>query len=234
VIFEPVDLDHLPNTSNIDGVPIYANPIRFVRRLFFKRLNLCLKFLKTRGGNILDAGCGSGITLPTLSGVNGLIVGLDLHNNLGRVHIYLEKNQFRHISLIRASTEHLPFRESVFQSILCISSLDHLKDPNKTIIELYRTINIKGSLIAGIRTTNLFYYILSSFFIAFYVLSYFVIFRNYREFLSANREMASWKHMYSDSKLIQIISTIFNLKKKMYLGPRWPAYVAIEGIKENK
>jgi 2-polyprenyl-3-methyl-5-hydroxy-6-metoxy-1,4-benzoquinol methylase len=67
MLFEPIDLNHLPNTSNIDGVPIYANPIKFIRRLFFRRINLCLKFHNIKKGTVLDAGCGSGNLLPTLS-----------------------------------------------------------------------------------------------------------------------------------------------------------------------
>ena len=85
--FEPIDMENLPNTSNIDGVPIYANPIKLMRRLFFKRLNLCLKLLEVKTGNVLDVGCGSGIILPSLSSRRQLPVPIlfqKMQNPLGR------------------------------------------------------------------------------------------------------------------------------------------------------
>lgn len=234
MLFEPIDVEHLPNTSNIDGVPIYANPIKLMRRLFLQRLNLCLNLMDREAGHVLDVGCGSGILLPTLSKINGIVVGLDLHNSLSKVHHYLKRNKFTTISLVQASSEHLPFKKETFDSLLCVSSLDHLIDPRMTIDELHRVSVLKGNLISGIHCANPFYYILSIFFILFYIVSYFIVFRNYLEFISANREMASWKHMYTVKELMNLISIAFKVTEIKYLGGKWPVYVAFKSAKERE
>ena len=144
-----IDLKNLPKTSILDATPIYANPLRIIRKFFLQRIELCLNLLKSPNGNILDVGCGSGLVLPTLSTSSGMVVGLDIHKHLSKTKNYLKKNKLTTIHLVQADTHHLPFKDKTFDSILVISSLDHLEDPRLALNQLLNVGKVNGETIFG-------------------------------------------------------------------------------------
>lgn len=228
-----VDFKNLPKTGNIDGTPLYANPIRIIRRFFLKRNELCLRFLTVTEGNTLDVGCGNGILLPTLSQNNGMIVGVDIHESLPQVNKYLKNNNFQTIHLIQSDCHFLPFKKSVFNSILVVSTFDHFLKPFLVVKQLHRAIVSKGSIIFGFHVTNLAYYLTKIIFNIVYIISSFMLFHNFKEFLSyLIFKQKEWRHLYSDSVLIQKISKKFSIKKMVYLRLIYPIFVALKSVKE--
>ncbi|NVM30982.1 MAG: methyltransferase domain-containing protein [Candidatus Helarchaeota archaeon] len=228
-----VDIKSLPKTSVIDGTPLYTNPIGLIRKFFLKRIELCISLLEVEEGNILDVGCGSGILLPTLSKIKGMIVGIDIHKYLQRVNKYLKKNKFQNICLVQADSHFLPFRKSVFNAIIMISLLDHLHKPRLAINELYQMTNSKGIIIFGFHTNNLFYNITIFVWTILYVAFYIIIFRKFKEVLTNLFKPNNWRHLYSDSILIQWILEKLHVEKQIHLRAVRPVYVAIRSIKKK-
>jgi len=231
---EIVDQKRLPKTSFIDGAALYANPIKLIIKFFLKRNELCINLLDVRSGNILDIGCGNGILLPTLSKVNGMIIGLDIHESLPSVKTYLNKNNFKNISLIQADTHSLPFKRSTFNSILLISTFDHLHKPRLALNELNRTIIPKGTVIFGFHVNNIGYYVIRIIFNFIYIISSFLVFHNFKEVLSHFLFKSDWRHLYSDSLLTQWISERLSIEEKKYLRVIYPVFVAIKSISNKK
>lgn len=226
-----VDIKSLPKTSVIDGTPLYTNPIGLIRKFFLKRIELCISLLEVEEGNILDVGCGSGILLPTLSRINGIIVGMDVHNYLQRVDKYLKKNDFQNIWLVRADSHFLPFRKSVFSAILMISLLDHLDKPRLAINELSQTTNSKATIIFGFHINNVFYTVTIFVWTILYVAFYVIKFKKLKEAIINLLKSNTWRHLYSDSILIQWIMEKLHIKKQIYLRVGRPIYLAIKSVK---
>jgi 2-polyprenyl-3-methyl-5-hydroxy-6-metoxy-1,4-benzoquinol methylase len=86
--------------------------------------------------NILDAGCGEGITLDKL-----------IKNNIGKklegienseVAIELSKKVNPHLNIKYGSVYSLPYKDASFDLVICTEVLEHLDDPKKGLDELTR------------------------------------------------------------------------------------------------
>ena len=100
----------------------YANLLRIARPL--------------KPVNILDAGCGEGITLDKL-----------IKNNIGKklegienseVAIELSKKVNPHLNIKYGSVYSLPYKDASFDLVICTEVLEHLDDPEKGLDELSR------------------------------------------------------------------------------------------------
>ena len=96
-------------------------------------------FAGISGQRALEVGCGTGRTLGVMSG--SAVFGIDL----SRKELLIAKQRFgAQAALIQASATHLPFKESVFDQILCAGVLQHL--PSDEMREL--TIQEMGRVLA--------------------------------------------------------------------------------------
>jgi len=230
---QQVNLKQLPKTSILDGTPLYNNPVGLIRKFYLQRIELCMNLLEAKDGNALDVGCGSGILLPTLTQMNGLIVGVDNHNYLSRVNNYLKKNHFHNISLIKADTHQLPFRKSVFNSILIISLLDHLNNPRLAIHKLRNVSISNGTIIFGFHVNNIFYSITIFLWSILQVISHLILFKNFKEVVTNLFKPNSWRHVYSNKVLMKMISEKLRIKEMIYLRVIRSVYVAIRSVKKK-
>ncbi len=231
--FKLVDIEHLPKTHITDGTALYLHPLKLVRRYFLQRIKLCLSLLNLKEGNVIDIGCGSGILLPTLTQINGLVVGIDIHKHLPAVKSYLKKNNFQNISLVQADSHILPFRNGVFSSILMISLLDHLQKPRVAINEMYQIAAINSPVIFGFHISNRFSIFTMFIWTALHIISQLLILRNFKEIILNFFKPENWQHSYSDSVLIQWISKKLQIKRRINLHAISPVYVAIKSVKKN-
>jgi ubiquinone/menaquinone biosynthesis C-methylase UbiE len=87
---------------------------------------------------ILDVGGGFGIMaqfLPKFVNVNENYLNLD---------ISIEMLKYSPYQNILAAAENLPFRNNVFDYVICSEVLEHVNDKRKTLSEAYRVLKQKG------------------------------------------------------------------------------------------
>jgi ubiquinone/menaquinone biosynthesis C-methylase UbiE len=96
-------------------------------------------------GCILDDGCGNGFLSEEVArriGPADLLVGVDLSMGM------LEKAKGRHTALVHADSEHLPFADHSFDTVIARSLLHHLPHPDDGIREIARVLKPGGEFVA--------------------------------------------------------------------------------------
>lgn len=95
--------------------------------------------------NALDIGAGTGRITQLVLRHADHIVALDISlNMLKKLHKKLKSDK---LSLVLADTEHLPFRPSCFQVLVCMRTLKYLKNLEDVLSE-FATVSDANSLIA--------------------------------------------------------------------------------------
>lgn len=109
--------------------------------------------ISSRNDFVLDVGCGTGSYLIALSKGGRRCYGIDplrdvsLKSAKGRA---VEENVS--VFLCQGAGEFLPFQSSVFDVILCISTLQHVGDQRMTLREVRRVLKDKGLLLISVPT----------------------------------------------------------------------------------
>lgn len=129
----------------VDGRPV----LDFYKRRVFDRVS---KELKREGKYFLDAGSGA---LPNLHRASGFerIICVDI-SIVGLVEA--QKQLGARGSCVVADLAHLPFRDNIFDAILCSHALYHVpKDDQATVVaELYRTLHAGERCVVIYNRTN--------------------------------------------------------------------------------
>ena len=99
----------------------------------------------------LDAACGYGVYSSMLSDKGYTVVGLDV--SAGMLKKARNAVQKDGVSFVRGSVTHLPFKEDIFDIILCVDTLHHLVDSffDMALGEFERTIKTGGRFITDTR-----------------------------------------------------------------------------------
>ena len=139
--------------------PILEDPINFYyipvfRSFFLKRLELVLSFSEgQRLGNVLDIGCASGVLFPELSKRSDFLVGIDTF-----LQEYSLKGlmKFENIDakILWGDATALSFKEETFDTVICISTFEHIEDSVGVMEEISRVIKPGGKLLAGFPVRN--------------------------------------------------------------------------------
>ena len=95
-------------------------------------------------GNILDVGCGSGISASYF----GCSVGIDPCNEL----LDIAKEKHKEIKFIKASAEEIPFPDNAFDFSVSITAAQNFSDMHKAISEINR-VSRKGFIITILRNS---------------------------------------------------------------------------------
>jgi ubiquinone/menaquinone biosynthesis C-methylase UbiE len=99
------------------------------------------------GKRVLDAGCGSGLDLIRLIFYGSNAVGMDLSNSsLKQLKGALKSFSWVSPLLINGDIENAPFRNGIFDTILCYGVLHHTDHPEKGLAELARMLKVDGTL----------------------------------------------------------------------------------------
>ena len=95
---------------------------------------------------ILDIGCGDGYQMRYFANIPTQIVGIDIST----LKLKRAKKGVWNADFIRASSLKLPFKPEMFDKVLCLELLEHLKHPSKTINEIDLVLKKNGILIMSV------------------------------------------------------------------------------------
>ena len=95
--------------------------------------------------DILDLGCGEGLKIDLLCRF-GHVVGLEI----SKTRLKRVSQDCSSVNFILGSAEYLPFRDEVFQIIICVDVLEHLLDYRVTLVEVRRIMKSSGLLLTTI------------------------------------------------------------------------------------
>lgn len=101
-------------------------------------------------GLILEVGVGSGrVVLPLMKKIALQFVGLDLSKEmLKNAQMKMSAHKQR-CNLLVADAEHLPFRNNVFDALICISTLHYFSFPKTSLGEFSRALKKRGIFLYG-------------------------------------------------------------------------------------
>jgi ubiquinone/menaquinone biosynthesis C-methylase UbiE len=131
-----------------DPIRFYTMP--FIGNLYRKRVEKCLLQL-SGGSRVLEIGFGSGVTFLDLSEMYEEIHGVDLVADAESVMAAFEKLGVRTF-LKKGNLLDLPYRNGYFDSVLLISTLEHLKPESliPAFREVWRVLKHDGEVVYGV------------------------------------------------------------------------------------
>jgi ubiquinone/menaquinone biosynthesis C-methylase UbiE len=98
-------------------------------------------------GLVLEVGVGSGVNLPLYGPAVTRVVGLDPSPELLRLASKRAADVVIPVSLLRASAEHLPLADAVFDTIIMTWTLCSIPNPMAALTEMRRVLGPGGRLI---------------------------------------------------------------------------------------
>jgi ubiquinone/menaquinone biosynthesis C-methylase UbiE len=103
--------------------------------------------IETARGLVLEVGVGSGLNLPLYSQAVDRVCGIDLSPELIRLARRRDADALIPVSLLRASAEHLPFADAVFDTVVMTWTLCSIANPVAALIEMRRVLKPGGQLL---------------------------------------------------------------------------------------
>lgn len=135
--------------------PVYfaGNPL--VRSINWRKLDAAVSLASSDPAfRTLDFCCGNGVLLPTLSRDFRKTVAFDLHTTAAA---RLKKQFHLDIPLLRADANKAPFKNGSFDLVFALSSLEHFRELDQVVSELFRVLKPGSRLVFLSPTENLFY-----------------------------------------------------------------------------
>ncbi len=98
----------------------------------------------TRSNYLLDAGCGpKGSSLSSFN--SECFVGVDI----SKANVEASKRKYPKKEYVLASLDALPFKKEVFDKIVCVDVIEHIKEKETVFQELSRVSKVNGCLIGS-------------------------------------------------------------------------------------
>ena len=108
---------------------------------------------------ILDIGCGGGLLCEPLNRLGATITGIDASNNNIEVAKLHSKEMNLNIEYIHAAPENLDLKNNIYDVVLCLEIVEHLKDVNLFIDNCSKLIKKNGIMFVATINKNLKSYI---------------------------------------------------------------------------
>ena len=121
------------------------------RYFYAKRFGILAEHLKGRTfAKSLDVGCGIGFALPLLASHSGEVVGVDASLVSVEYARYMaERRHIQNAQFLQGNILSLPFGDSSFDLVVCMSVLEHIRDLGSAFRELKRVLRPGGLLMVG-------------------------------------------------------------------------------------
>lgn len=133
---EQEDYDWVMVTDKLIGLESFFH--RYREKMILSTIS---KYKKD--GRFLDAGCGTGLVLRHLPSCS---VGIDINpRHIRKAQIYVSQSE-----VLLADIEQIPFDQGTFSTVVCTDVLEHLLNPAKALVELYRVLQPGGVLIGTV------------------------------------------------------------------------------------
>jgi len=105
----------------------------------------------SKNSKILDVGSGAGMTAKEVANKGYDIFGMDYsYNMIRKAKTVCNVNTEFHISFLQGDIESLPFKDSVFDLVLCLGVITYLKSEQKALHEMSRILKPGGTMILSI------------------------------------------------------------------------------------
>lgn len=126
---------------------------KYRRRFMLRRAATMAKLAHLNPNSvILEVGCGTGNYTQYWFNSSTKICGLDLSR--GMLRQAASKIGLDKLMLIQADAEYLPFKDSCFDAVLTISTLEHLDDIPQALREMKRVAKKSGRIVVSIPNNN--------------------------------------------------------------------------------
>lgn len=135
--------------------PIFWYYFPLVGYFYRKRLINTLTFLGKDYNRLLDIGYGSGILFPELSSRAKRVFGLEIHGKEKLVGQMLKKEKINNVILRKGSIYKMPFENNYFDCIVSVSTLEHLQDLDKAMLEVKRVLRPNGQVVFSFPVRNI-------------------------------------------------------------------------------
>jgi len=136
---------------------VYFHPLRIVGKVFWKRFGKMIELAgPSKNQSALDFGCGHGLFLPTLSKYYGKVTGLDVRALPATGNI-LEKFGCKNTKVYQMDGNNLSFADETFDAVFCADVLEHFKDMDRPLGEIYRVLKPGGKIIINTPLENIFF-----------------------------------------------------------------------------
>jgi 2-polyprenyl-3-methyl-5-hydroxy-6-metoxy-1,4-benzoquinol methylase len=130
---------------------LYNSKSFLIRYYAYLPFIFSLKYIKfSEHSRILDIGCADGPFLPTLNYYARSIVANDINEEFIKESKNLVDNKLKNVKKINLACsdgQALPFRDNKFDLVFCLEVLEHVKNPDQFINEVFRVLRRNGVLI---------------------------------------------------------------------------------------
>lgn len=145
---------HVFKTNSEDPIDFYYYPL--IGWVYRKRLSNTLALMTGGKEKILDVGYGSGLLFPSLLQAAQTGYGLENHGQEEKVYEFLGKEKIskEKISLQDGSILEMPYEAGAFDSVVSVSTLEHIKDLDKAMSEMSRVLKPGGEMVLSFPVRN--------------------------------------------------------------------------------
>jgi len=104
-----------------------------------------------KNSKILDVGCGAGKLSKEVADRGYEVLAMDFsYNMIRKADATCNVNDKSHIKFLQGDIESLPFKDSVFDVVLCLGVVTYLRSERKALHEMSRVLKSGGTLILSI------------------------------------------------------------------------------------
>jgi SAM-dependent methyltransferase len=141
------------------GDPVFRHYDLLTGWMYKKRLTNTLSLLENNCEKLLDVGYGSGILFPSLLNFAKTCYGLEIHGKEKEIYEMLEKEgaDKSRVILQPGSILAMPYEKESFDSIVCVSTLEHMNPSgslDKALEEIARVLKNNGRAVLSFPVRN--------------------------------------------------------------------------------
>lgn len=121
-----------------------------------RRHSVVFEFLKpVVGERVLDVGCGTARDILVCGEREIFGVGIDLNTEMIReAKIKCKRSNVRSVSLLIADATNLPFKNQIFDKIVCSETLEHIPNWKAAVKEISRILTNSGTAVISTPNTS--------------------------------------------------------------------------------